>query len=213
MAARRGRRGRRPEPREVTIDSMSHEGRGIAHVNGKTVFVFGALQGEKVRMQVLKSSRKFDQATTLEVIEASPQRIEARFVVALDEDGEFLRQEGPFHRRALKLDNLFMPGKIDRKCLDWLATCAQRELNRTSQHHLSGSAPAQRFREQFDYEATFKPLAAIPQLLAIGDEGFAFSINHRLAMTFLISLLAMVFAIIFFTGFSLVSNRKSPVSL
>ena len=78
MAARRGRRSRRPEPREVTIDSMSHEGRGIAHVNGKTVFVFGALEGEKVLMQVLKSSRKFDQATTLEVIEASPQRIEAR---------------------------------------------------------------------------------------------------------------------------------------
>jgi 23S rRNA (uracil1939-C5)-methyltransferase len=57
---------------------MSHEGRGIAHVNGKTVFVFGALEGEKVLMQVLKSSRKFDQATTLEVIEASAQRIEAR---------------------------------------------------------------------------------------------------------------------------------------
>ena len=78
MPSRRGRRGRRPEPREVTIDSMSHEGRGIARVNGKTVFVFGALEGERVLIQVLKSSRKFDQATTLEVIEASPRRIEAR---------------------------------------------------------------------------------------------------------------------------------------
>jgi len=55
---------------------MSHEGRGIARVNGKTVFVFGALAGERVSIQIQRSSRKFDQAATLEVIEASPQRIE-----------------------------------------------------------------------------------------------------------------------------------------
>jgi 23S rRNA (uracil1939-C5)-methyltransferase len=57
---------------------MSHEGRGIAHVNGKTVFVFGALLGETVLMRVLKSNRKFDEATTLEVIEPSPLRIVPR---------------------------------------------------------------------------------------------------------------------------------------
>jgi 23S rRNA (uracil1939-C5)-methyltransferase len=57
---------------------MSHEGRGIAHVNGKTVFVFGALLGEKVLIQVQQSKRNFDQATTLEVLEASPRRIEPR---------------------------------------------------------------------------------------------------------------------------------------
>jgi 23S rRNA (uracil1939-C5)-methyltransferase len=57
---------------------MSHEGRGIARVNGKTVFVFGALTGETVRIQVLKSTRNFDQATTLEVIEPSAQRITPR---------------------------------------------------------------------------------------------------------------------------------------
>ena len=78
MRARRRQRNRRPEPREVTIESMSHEGRGIAHVNGKTVFVFGALEGERVLIQVQKSSRKFDQASTLEVLQASPRRIEPR---------------------------------------------------------------------------------------------------------------------------------------
>ncbi len=76
MSARRRRRSRQAEPREVTIEAMSHEGRGIAHVNGKTVFVFGALLGERVSIQIQRSSRKFDQATTLEVVEASPQRIE-----------------------------------------------------------------------------------------------------------------------------------------
>ena len=57
---------------------MSHEGRGIAHVNGKTVFVFGALEGETVRIQVQKRARSYDQATVLDVIEASPRRIEPR---------------------------------------------------------------------------------------------------------------------------------------
>ena len=57
---------------------MSHEGRGIAHIDGKTVFVFGALVGETVLIQVLKSTRNYDQATTLEVIEAAPQRIAPR---------------------------------------------------------------------------------------------------------------------------------------
>jgi 23S rRNA (uracil1939-C5)-methyltransferase len=57
---------------------MSHEGRGIARINGKTVFVFGALAGETVLIQTLKSTRNFDQATTLEVIEPSPLRITPR---------------------------------------------------------------------------------------------------------------------------------------
>jgi 23S rRNA (uracil1939-C5)-methyltransferase len=77
--ARRSRsRKKQPEPRLVTIESMSHEGRGITHVNGKTVFVFGALEQEKVLIQIVKTSRNFDQAVTLEVVEASPQRVEPR---------------------------------------------------------------------------------------------------------------------------------------
>ena len=78
MSRRGGRRRKPVEPRQVTIEAMSHEGRGIAHINGKTVFVFGALLGETVMIQVLKSNRNFDQATTLEVIEASPLRITPR---------------------------------------------------------------------------------------------------------------------------------------
>ncbi|MCG6890152.1 MAG: 23S rRNA (uracil(1939)-C(5))-methyltransferase RlmD [Gammaproteobacteria bacterium] len=78
MRTKRRRRTRLSEPQQVTIETMSHEGRGIAHINGKTVFVFGALAGETVLIQILKSTRNFDQATTLEVIEPSPLRITPR---------------------------------------------------------------------------------------------------------------------------------------
>ena len=75
--ARRSRR-RLPEIREASIEAMSHEGRGIARLNGKTVFVFGALTGERASIKIDKRSRKFDQASVVELIEVSPQRIEPR---------------------------------------------------------------------------------------------------------------------------------------
>ncbi len=76
--ARRRRRAALSEPATLNIEAMSHEGRGIAYINGKTVFVFGALKGETVVAQIQKTSRKFDEAYTLEVLEASPQRVKAR---------------------------------------------------------------------------------------------------------------------------------------
>jgi len=76
--SRRKRRRENPPPFDVTIESLSHEGRGIAHHNGKIVFVFAALPGERVRIQINKSNKKFSEASVLEVLEASAQRIEPR---------------------------------------------------------------------------------------------------------------------------------------
>ena len=49
-SSRRGRRKNRlpEEPVEVKIESLSAEGRGIAHVDDRTVFVDQALAGERV---------------------------------------------------------------------------------------------------------------------------------------------------------------------
>jgi 23S rRNA (uracil1939-C5)-methyltransferase len=73
--SKRRRRRFVPEPSVVNIESMSHEGRGIAHIGGKTVFVFGALKGEEVRIQIRKSNRNYDEAITLDVIKPSKLRI------------------------------------------------------------------------------------------------------------------------------------------
>ncbi len=72
------RRQRRREPETARIESASHDGRGIAAIDGKKVFVAGALPGEEVRFQRRKSRRNFDEAELLEVLEPSPERIEAR---------------------------------------------------------------------------------------------------------------------------------------
>ena len=74
------RRQRRPsqEPFDVSIESLSHEGRGIAHVDGKAVFVDFALPGERVRARYTRTHRRFDEATTLTVLEPSAERVEPR---------------------------------------------------------------------------------------------------------------------------------------
>jgi 23S rRNA (uracil1939-C5)-methyltransferase len=72
----RGRASRQPET--ATITDISHEGRGVAHVDGKTVFIDDALPGEVVEWQRLKRNRNFDEGRLLRVIEPSPDRVEPR---------------------------------------------------------------------------------------------------------------------------------------
>jgi 23S rRNA (uracil1939-C5)-methyltransferase len=60
------------------ITDLSHEGRGIAHVDGKTVFIDDALPGEKVEWVRLKRGRNFDEGRLERVVEASPDRVTPR---------------------------------------------------------------------------------------------------------------------------------------
>ncbi len=76
-----GRRRRRKfsrDPFEVAIDDLSHDGRGVATHAEKKVFIHGALPGEKVEARLTDRKRHYDEAETLSIIEASPDRIEPR---------------------------------------------------------------------------------------------------------------------------------------
>lgn len=66
------------EPETVRIDGLSHDGRGVAHVDGKAVFVSRALPGELVRIARRRRHRRHDEAALLEVLEESPERVQAR---------------------------------------------------------------------------------------------------------------------------------------
>jgi 23S rRNA (uracil1939-C5)-methyltransferase len=74
------RRNRKPprDPIEVTIDDLSHDGRGVATWGEKKVFIHGALPGERVLARLTNRKRSYDEGETLEVLEASPDRIEPR---------------------------------------------------------------------------------------------------------------------------------------
>jgi len=71
-------RKNKPKEYKLTIESLSNEGRGIAHYEAKTVFVRGALVGEEVLAQRVRNKAKYDEADTIEVLKASSMRIEPK---------------------------------------------------------------------------------------------------------------------------------------
>ncbi|MCX5591958.1 23S rRNA (uracil(1939)-C(5))-methyltransferase RlmD [Alcaligenes endophyticus] len=60
----------------LLIESLDLEGRGVAHRDGKVVFVEGALPGERVRAQVVRSKDSYDKARMTQLLHASSMRVE-----------------------------------------------------------------------------------------------------------------------------------------
>jgi 23S rRNA (uracil1939-C5)-methyltransferase len=63
---------------EAVITDLSHDGRGVTRVDGKAVFVSGALLGEQALLRLRKRHRHFDEAEVVELITRSPHRVEPR---------------------------------------------------------------------------------------------------------------------------------------
>jgi 23S rRNA (uracil1939-C5)-methyltransferase len=75
----RSRRKTLPQdPVEARIESLTHDGKGITRIDGKTTFVHGSLPGERVRFLYTEQRRNFDQGRVVEVLEPSPERVEPR---------------------------------------------------------------------------------------------------------------------------------------
>ena len=113
---------RRREPETAMIESVTHDGRGIAAIEGKKVFVAGALAGEEVRFVRRKSRRKFDEAELLEILQASPERIDARCEAFGRCGGCSLQHVSDEQQRQIKSqtlkDNLQRIGKLEAE--QWL---------------------------------------------------------------------------------------------
>jgi 23S rRNA (uracil1939-C5)-methyltransferase len=102
----------REQPRQyaVTIERLSHEGRGVAHFEGKTVFVADALPGEQIVASVVRRHRRFDEAVAVSVLRADPARVTPRCPHAAQCGGCALQHlEGPAqiaHKQAVLLEFL-----------------------------------------------------------------------------------------------------------
>ncbi|WP_232023512.1 TRAM domain-containing protein [Thiomicrorhabdus aquaedulcis] len=59
----------------LTIEGLSHDGRGIARFEGKAIFISDAVPGDVVNAKVRVQSDQYDEAQLLSIIEPSPQRV------------------------------------------------------------------------------------------------------------------------------------------
>lgn len=73
---RRARSKTSTAPQTARIDNLSHDGKGIARVNGKATFIQGALPGELVEFQYTRVKKDFDEGRLLTILEPSSLRVE-----------------------------------------------------------------------------------------------------------------------------------------
>lgn len=116
---RRGRRRGKKIPQdiiEVTIEGLSHDGRGVARVDEKTVFVEGALPGERVKFNYVEVNRTYDVGKVCEVIEPSTDRVEPKCAVSGLCGGCSLQHMDAAKqieaKQAILLDNFERIGKV-----------------------------------------------------------------------------------------------------
>ena len=65
-------------PSPLHIESLDHEGRGVAHAEGKAIFVDGALPGEIVTYSSYRKKPSYELAQATAILKTSPDRVTPR---------------------------------------------------------------------------------------------------------------------------------------
>ena len=65
-------------PQVLEVVDLSHEGQGIAKMDGRAVFIDGALPGETVEVQLLQKRKGVQEARLVQVIAPSVERVEPK---------------------------------------------------------------------------------------------------------------------------------------
>ncbi|WP_258313481.1 23S rRNA (uracil(1939)-C(5))-methyltransferase RlmD [Paenibacillus sp. tmac-D7] len=98
------------------IVGLGHDGEGVGRVNGFTLFVQGALPGEKVRVKVVKLKKQYGYAKLLDILEPSADRVDAPCPIYKQCGGcqlQHMSYEAQLRwKRQLVADNLERIGKL-----------------------------------------------------------------------------------------------------
>ena len=57
------------------IESLNHDGQGVAHVDGKVVFIDGALPRERVQYQPRRSKNSYELGETVAILREASARV------------------------------------------------------------------------------------------------------------------------------------------
>ncbi len=102
---------------EALIESIDHEGIGVAHVDGKVTFIDGGVTGERVAFARRRSRGNFDLGSVTEVLQESSQRVTPRCAYFGTCGGCAMQHVEPSAQVAAKQrvleDNLARLGKVN----------------------------------------------------------------------------------------------------
>ncbi len=106
---------------EAEITDLSHNGRGVARVADKVVFIHGALPGETVRFKYTARQRQFDEGRVVDIVRPSADRVEPHCPHAETCNGCALQHLQPARQIEFKqktlVDNLNRIGKVQAERL------------------------------------------------------------------------------------------------
>ncbi|WP_321531516.1 class I SAM-dependent RNA methyltransferase [uncultured Desulfuromonas sp.] len=61
---------------ELTVTTLAHGGAGLGHHDGKAVFVFGAIPGDRIRCHIVQNKKRYARADLVEILDPSDLRQE-----------------------------------------------------------------------------------------------------------------------------------------
>ncbi|MBL7479306.1 23S rRNA (uracil(1939)-C(5))-methyltransferase RlmD [Legionella bononiensis] len=67
-----------PTPQRAQIVNLSHDGKGVARIDGKATFIPGALPDEQIEFQYTRVKKDFDEGRLISIIEPSPLRVDPK---------------------------------------------------------------------------------------------------------------------------------------
>lgn len=101
------------------IEALSDDGRGIARVQGKIIFVEGALPGEQVSFRIIKRKKSFDEAVVESIDTPSPLRVSPPCIYFEKCGGCALQHLDAKHQLKIKEENVWQLlkrlGKVEPK--------------------------------------------------------------------------------------------------
>jgi len=119
--ARRRKKPLSREPQFAVITDLTHEGKGVAHIEGKTVFINSALPEEEVEFIYTRKRRQYDEGILHQVIKPSPMRIDAKcehFSICGGCSMQHLSSEDQIkQKQKILLDNLQRIGHVEAKTI------------------------------------------------------------------------------------------------
>ena len=66
---------------EVTIDNYGHSGEGVGRIDGKPVFVSGAIVGERLLVRNTENKKSYSRAKIVEILDGSPERVRPKCAI------------------------------------------------------------------------------------------------------------------------------------